>query len=178
MNFSLVRFHSFFRLVWINPLVQSASANHGHGTKACCTSANHSRHHTLKTLPLHFKAVLMDCWAGFFRLSLLFLAADLFRPSWHLPQWEVWGRWSTEMQRLSIISIGRNVVYYPLKGPFTLSVSDNSAMRLDNSILAEFNGVTWKWITTPSCSDSFVFNENGIANVIAELSQCWRWHLV
>ena len=41
-----------------------------------------------------------------------------------------------------------------------------------NSVLIENNGVTPEWTCNPFLSDSIVFDENRIASVIVELSQC------
>ena len=63
------------------------------------------------------------------------------------------------------------------KGPFTPSVSVNSATTLRqrcddacDSVLIENNGIAPDWVCNPFSSDSIVFNENRIASVIVELT--------
>ena len=41
-----------------------------------------------------------------------------------------------------------------------------------DTVLIENNGVARKWVATPFWSYSIVFNENTIASIIAELSEC------
>ena len=55
----------------------------------------------------------------------------------------------------------------------SLGLHQSQRQRFDNSamILIDNNGVTPDWGWNPFWSDSNVFNENGIARVIAELSQ-------
>ena len=42
---------------------------------------------------------------------------------------------------------------------------------MSNSVLIANNGVTLEWGCIPFSSDSFVFNENRMASIIAELPQ-------
>ena len=52
-----------------------------------------------------------------------------------------------------------------------------------NTVLIEINVDAWKWAATPFWSDSFVFNDNRIASVIAEFCRsvdadaCCKWTL-
>ena len=58
-----------------------------------------------------------------------------------------------------------------LLGPFTPSVSVTLRQLCDdnnNAILIENSGVTPEWYCDIFSTDSFVFNENSIASVIAE----------
>ena len=52
-------------------------------------------------------------------------------------------------------------------GPFT-PIWDNDS----DTVLIENNGVAPDWGYNPFLSNSIVFNEDGIASIIAELSQC------
>ena len=59
-------------------------------------------------------------------------------------------------------------------GPIYTKHQQQCCDDTSDTVLNEKNGVTWKWIATPIWSGSLVFNENGIASVITELSQRWR----
>ena len=90
------------------------------------------------------------------RSSLLFYVTDLSEP---FRQWE-------------LCEISQSVLHYPNKVRLHQASSSTMVQLCDddasNTVLIENNGVTWKWVTTPNRSDSFVFNENRIASVIAE----------
>ena len=48
----------------------------------------------------------------------------------------------------------------------------NSVLIENNFVAGGNNGVTPEWACNPFLSDSIVFDENRIASVIVELSQC------
>ena len=85
---------------------------------------------------------------------------------------------SARRHRVARVRNTRLVLLGPVYIKHQNQCCDNSVMMLSDTVLIENNGVTWKWVATPFWSDSTIFNENSIANIIAELLQLWLWHFV